>query len=71
MLQMDMTAWVKPGTKPTIGVIRDFVSPELSEFLVLLVDEYSTIGHTDTECGYVSSRNRFRARYLSLTLRCL
>lgn len=49
------TAWVKPGTKPTIGIIRDFVSPEFSDFLALLVDEYSTIGFTDTQCGYACS----------------
>ena len=49
------TAWVKPGTKPTIGIIRDFVSPAFTNFLALLVDEYSTIGYTNTECGYACS----------------
>lgn len=30
MLQFDMTAWVKKGTAPRVGIVNDFVSPELS-----------------------------------------
>jgi bacterial leucyl aminopeptidase len=54
MLQCDMSAVVKPGTKPTIGLIRDFVDPEWTEHLALIIDEYSEIGFSDTQCGYVS-----------------
>jgi leucyl aminopeptidase len=52
MLQIDMTAWVKAGTKPTVGLIRDFVDPEFVEYLAKVIDEYSNIGYTDTKCGY-------------------
>jgi leucyl aminopeptidase len=47
MLQMDMTAWVKPGTEPTFGIIRDFVSPEFTDLVALLVDEY---GEPSSSC---------------------
>lgn len=30
MLQFDMTAWVKRGTRERVGIVNDFVSPELS-----------------------------------------
>lgn len=55
MLQCDMTSVVKEGTKPTIGLIRDFVDPEWTEHLARIITEYSEIGYTNTECGYVSS----------------
>ena len=38
--QNDMTAWVKQGTKPTIGLIRDFVDPDFTDFLAKVIDEY-------------------------------
>lgn len=40
MLQMDMTAWVKAGTKERVGIIQDFVDPTLTEFIETLVEEY-------------------------------
>lgn len=40
MLQMDMTAWVKAGTKERVGIIQDFVDPALTEFVESLVEEY-------------------------------
>ncbi|BGP16500.1 hypothetical protein JCM10213_001163 [Rhodosporidiobolus nylandii] len=55
MLQNDMTAWVKAGTKPTIGLIQDFVDPELTAFIGMAINEYSTIGWTPTKCGYACS----------------
>ncbi|GAA6001494.1 hypothetical protein JCM10207_006694 [Rhodosporidiobolus poonsookiae] len=54
-LQNDMTAWVKAGTEPTIGLIRDFVDPDFVELVAKLIDEYATIGRTDTKCGYACS----------------
>lgn len=41
MIQLDMTAYVKPGTAERIGVIQDFVDPDLTAFVERLVDEYS------------------------------
>ncbi|GAA5917055.1 hypothetical protein JCM6882_001913 [Rhodosporidiobolus microsporus] len=55
MQQNDMTAWVKLGTEPTIGLIRDFVDPELTDFIAKIIEEYATIGWTSTKCGYACS----------------
>lgn len=52
MLQMDMTAWVKAGTEPVVGIITDFVSPEFTEFIRSIVGEYAQIPFVDTKCGY-------------------
>ncbi|KAK4702924.1 bacterial leucyl aminopeptidase, partial [Phenoliferia sp. Uapishka_3] len=55
MLQMDMTAWVKAGTTPTVGIITDFVDPDFTELIRKVVGEYAEIGYTDTKCGYACS----------------
>lgn len=52
MLQIDMTAFVKTGTKPTVGLVRDFVDPDFVDFIAKVVEEYADIGYTDTKCGY-------------------
>ncbi|WAQ91565.1 hypothetical protein PtA15_14A449 [Puccinia triticina] len=55
MVQFDMTAFVKKGTKPTVGLVTDFVDPALTQYLRLLIDEYLAIGWTNTKCGYACS----------------
>jgi leucyl aminopeptidase len=40
MLQMDMTAWVKKGTEESVGIIQDYVDPDLTEFMERLVKKY-------------------------------
>lgn len=55
MLQMDMTAWVKTGTKPTVGIITDFTDEGFTEMIRKVVGEYADIGFTDTKCGYACS----------------
>lgn len=40
MNQFDMTAWVKTGTAPAIGIIQDFVDPEFTRFVTKVVAEY-------------------------------
>lgn len=37
---MDMTAWIKQNTEESVGIIQDFVDPDLTEFLEQLVVEY-------------------------------
>ena len=37
MLNLDMTAFVEPGTTPVIAVITDFVDAELTEILGKLI----------------------------------
>jgi len=55
MLQMDMTAWVKAGTREEIGIITDFTDPSLTEFNKKLVDAYLDIPYVETKCGYACS----------------
>ncbi|RXK40515.1 bacterial leucyl aminopeptidase [Tremella mesenterica] len=55
MLQMDMTAWVKVGTKESVGIIQDYVDPGLTEFVEELVDLYLDIPAVKTKCGYACS----------------
>jgi leucyl aminopeptidase len=52
---MDMTAYVKPGTQERIGIIQDFVSPSLTEFVHRLIDEYNDIPSVQTACKYACS----------------
>lgn len=40
----DMTAWVKTGTSPVIGIIQDFVDPEFTAFVTKVVAEYGESG---------------------------
>lgn len=55
MLQLDMTAWVKAGTKEEVGVITDFTDPSLTEFNKQLIDKYLSIPYVETQCGYACS----------------
>ncbi|KZP30643.1 peptidase [Athelia psychrophila] len=55
MSQFDMTAWVKSGTREEVGIIVDFVNPELTEFNKKLVDTYLDIPYVETKCGYACS----------------
>jgi leucyl aminopeptidase len=50
-----MTAWVKNGVPEKVGLINDFVDPELLQFQKKLVDEYLSIGWVETKCGYACS----------------
>ncbi|KZT26974.1 peptidase [Neolentinus lepideus HHB14362 ss-1] len=55
MTQLDMTAWVKRGTREEVGIITDFVDPDLTDFNKKLVDTYLDIPYVETECGYACS----------------
>jgi len=55
MLQMDMTAWVKAGTKEEVGVITDFTDPSLTDFNKKLIETYLRIPYVETQCGYACS----------------
>lgn len=52
MIQFDMTAWVKKGTREEIGIVGDYVDPALSETLKELVQAYTDLPFVDTQCGY-------------------
>jgi len=62
MLQFDMTMYGGNATDP-IGIITDYVSPEASEFIRLLVKGYSTFSQVNTKCGYGCSDHASWNRY--------
>jgi len=51
MMQLDMTMYVGK-VQPTFGIITDYVSPELTSFLMELVTAYSTLSYSTSRCGY-------------------
>ncbi|KAM4060473.1 peptidase family M28 domain-containing protein [Hirsutella rhossiliensis] len=59
MLQQDMTGYVKgtldAGKKESVGVIDDFVDPDLTNFIKTVIDEYCDIPWVMTKCGYACS----------------
>ncbi|KAM7186162.1 hypothetical protein V8F20_011500 [Naviculisporaceae sp. PSN 640] len=59
MLQQDMTGFVtrtlKAGKEESVGVIVDFVDPNLTEFIKKVVTEYCSIPYVETKCGYACS----------------
>ncbi|ORY83612.1 hypothetical protein BCR37DRAFT_402345 [Protomyces lactucae-debilis] len=59
MLQQDMTGFTKKtidaGLPESVGVIVDFVDPDLTNFIKLLVDDYCDIPYVETKCGYACS----------------
>ncbi|KAI0370284.1 peptidase [Pilatotrama ljubarskyi] len=55
MSQYDMTAWVKRGTRESVGIITDYVDPDLTEYNKKLVDLYLDIPWAETKCGYACS----------------
>lgn len=50
-----VTAFVKPGTEPRVGIVSDFVSTPLTDFVRLLVKTYLQIPPVETKLGYAGS----------------
>ncbi|KAF8159899.1 Zn-dependent exopeptidase [Crassisporium funariophilum] len=56
MLQLDMTAYVKPGTAPVVAFMPDYVDANLTAYVGSLVDEYTSLPWVINEpCGYACS----------------
>ncbi|KAI5783920.1 leucine aminopeptidase 2 [Peziza echinospora] len=59
MLQQDMTGFVRrtldAGLPESVGVIMDFVDPDLTSFIKKVVDTYCDIPWVETKCGYACS----------------
>ncbi|KZV80603.1 Zn-dependent exopeptidase [Exidia glandulosa HHB12029] len=53
MLQIDMTAFVKDGTKPIIALFDEGVDMILTSFATSLVEEYTDLPWNYTNCGPV------------------
>lgn len=68
MLQVDMTAYVKPGTKEVIGVIEDFVDSDLTDWIVTLVEKYRQSSFlarwrmVDSYSGHTTCQDQVRLR---------
>ncbi|KAK9451797.1 uncharacterized protein V1518DRAFT_453485 [Limtongia smithiae] len=66
MLQQDMTGFVKKtldsGMPESLGVITDFVHPDLTEFIKKVISAYSSIPYVETECGYACSDHASAAK---------
>jgi leucyl aminopeptidase len=59
MLQQDMTGFIQKtldaGLPESVGVIIDFVDPDLTNFIKLVVTGYCDIPYVETKCGYACS----------------
>ncbi|KAI5960395.1 LAP1 [Candida pseudojiufengensis] len=59
MLQQDMTGYtqgsIDKGIEPHFGLISDYTSIELNEFLKLIINNYNNISYLETQCGYACS----------------
>ncbi|KAJ3504088.1 hypothetical protein NLJ89_g8120 [Agrocybe chaxingu] len=56
MLQLDMTAYVRPGTGPVVALVPDFTDSGLTTFVGQIVDEYTSLSWVINDpCGYACS----------------
>lgn len=59
MLQQDMTGYTAgttdAGVEPHFGLISDYTSVDLNEFIKVIVESYCAIPFHETECGYACS----------------
>lgn len=53
--QQDMTGYVKDPENEVFGVITDYVSPALTNYVELIIDTYADIGYVEDVCGYACS----------------
>lgn len=59
MLQQDMTGYTAgttdAGVEPHFGLISDYTSVDLNDFIKVIVESYCAIPFHETECGYACS----------------
>lgn len=55
MLQQDMTGYVPDADSEHVGVITDYTTPGLTDFVKLIIDDNLSIPYVETECGYACS----------------
>lgn len=55
MLQQDMTGYVPDKNDEHVSIVTDYTSPELNEFLKLLIGSYLSIPFKESTCGYACS----------------
>lgn len=70
MLQQDMTGYVDDPEHEHVGVISDYTSPNLTDFIKLIIESYLDIPYVETQCGYAcsdhgsASRNGYPASFV-------
>lgn len=62
-IQFDMTAWVQRGSREEVGIITDFVDPDLTAYVTKLVETYLSIPPAQTKCGYACSDHASWTKY--------
>lgn len=55
MLQQDMTGYVMDPENEHIGVVTDYTTQSLTEFMKRVIDSYLSIPYVETTCGYACS----------------
>ncbi|KAK6460898.1 hypothetical protein DFJ63DRAFT_289599 [Scheffersomyces coipomensis] len=59
MLQQDMTGYtattIDQGIEPHFGLITDYTSANLNQFIKLIIDHYNSIPYHESSCGYACS----------------
>lgn len=67
MLQQDMTGYIhktiEAGEPESVGIITDYVDPNLTEFIKTVIDEYCDIPYVETKCGYACSDHASASKY--------
>lgn len=67
MLQQDMTGYTQKtldaGEPESVGVITDFVDPDLTEFIRKTISTYCDIPYIETKCGYACSDHASASKY--------
>ncbi|EJS42215.1 YDR415C [Saccharomyces arboricola H-6] len=55
MLQQDMTGYVSDPEDEHVGIVTDYTTPALTDFIKVIINSYLSIPYRDTECGYACS----------------
>jgi len=61
MMQLDMDMYGQPSDP--VGIITDFVNPDVSQFIRLLFDTYSSLDWVNSKCGYGCSDHASWTKY--------
>lgn len=55
MLQQDMTGYVQDESDEHVGIITDYTTPSLTNFIKKVAENYLSIPYKETSCGYACS----------------
>ena len=63
MLQQDMTGFISDPNNEHIGIIIDYTSINLTQFVKLVIHSYLSIPYVETGCGYACSDHASATKY--------